>query len=306
MSRHVFGPVPSRRLGRSLGVDLVPFKTCNYDCIYCQLGRTTCKTIQRKEWVPPDEVLRQLEERLATRPDYITLAGSGEPTLHSALGYLIDRIKAMTSVPVAVLTNGSLLWQREIRRELSNADLVMPSLDAGDAATFQLVNRPHEAISFDHVLGGLVAFRRSFRGQLWLEIFLLAAHNAFDAELFRVRKWVDLIKPDRVQLNTATRPPAEDYAIAVAPDRLRAIAQMFSPPAEVLSAFQAAELSPGSPAEEEDILSLVERRPCGLEDIADALALHASEVAKGLERLVAAGRIVQTIHGNQRYYRAIR
>jgi len=123
---YIFGPVPSRRLGRSLGVDLVPFKTCTYDCIYCQLGRTTNKTAERREWVPLNEVLAELQDKLATKPDYITLSGSGEPTLYSRLDDLIDRIRSMTDVPVAVLTNGSLLWQKEVRRQLMDAHLVIP------------------------------------------------------------------------------------------------------------------------------------------------------------------------------------
>ena len=142
MKNHIFGPVPSRRLGRSLGIDLVPHKTCSYDCIYCQLGRTTCKTIERKEWVPLDAVVAELETKLSPRPDYVTLSGSGEPTLYSRLDELIDRIKHLTDIPVAVLTNGSLLWQEVVQQQLAAADLVMPSLDAGNATAFHLVNRP--------------------------------------------------------------------------------------------------------------------------------------------------------------------
>ncbi|NQT19895.1 MAG: radical SAM protein, partial [Planctomycetes bacterium] len=156
MSKYIFGPVPSRRLGRSLGVDVVPLKTCSYDCIYCQLGNTTCKTVERKEWVPLDDVVLELKDRLSSRPDYITLSGSGEPTLYSRVAELIDRIKVMTDVPVAVLTNGSLLWQEEVRRQLMKADLVIPSLDAGDEVMFRLVNRPHEDVSFERMLAGLV------------------------------------------------------------------------------------------------------------------------------------------------------
>ncbi|MFO7937708.1 MAG: radical SAM protein, partial [Kiritimatiellia bacterium] len=136
---YIFGPVPSRRLGRSLGVDLIPFKTCSYDCIYCQLGKTTNKTIQRKEWVPVDVVVGQLEPKLALNPDYITLSGSGEPTLHSRIGDIISMIKKITDVPVAVLTNGSLLWLPEVRAALKYADLVVPSLDAGSEKAFQYV-----------------------------------------------------------------------------------------------------------------------------------------------------------------------
>ena len=160
MSQHVFGPVPSRRLGRSLGVDLVPFKVCTYDCIYCQLGRTTCKTTERKEWVPLNEVCASLRDTLDTKPDFITLSGSGEPTLFSRPGELIRSIKDLTDVPVAVLTNGSLLSVPEVRAGLLEADLVVPSLDAGNERLFRIVNRPHEDIAFDRMVEGLIAFRQ--------------------------------------------------------------------------------------------------------------------------------------------------
>jgi len=146
--QYIYGPVPSRRLGRSLGVDLVPFKTCTFDCVYCQLGRTTNRTMERKEWVPLEPVLTQLEAKLDLKPDYITLAGSGEPTLYSKMSELIIRIKELTDVPVAVLTNGSLLWIPEVRDALLSADLVVPSLDAGSSELFRYVNRPHTNIEF--------------------------------------------------------------------------------------------------------------------------------------------------------------
>ena len=164
---YIFGPVPSRRLGRSLGVDLVPFKTCTYDCIYCQLGRTTNKTMQRKEWVSIDIVIEQLKAKLSSKPDYITLSGSGEPTLYSRLEELIIKIKDITDIPVAVLTNGSLLWLPEVRNALKSADMVVPSLDAGSSQLFQYVNRPHADIRFSKMLQGLGDFRKYYSGQYW-------------------------------------------------------------------------------------------------------------------------------------------
>jgi len=160
---YVFGPVPSRRLGRSLGVDVVPLKTCTYDCIYCQLGRTTRKTTERREWVPLEDVISELAEKLSAEPDYVTLSGSGEPTLYSRIGELIQRIKRLTDIPVAVLTNGSLLWDPGVRKDLLRADLVVPSLDAADAGMFRVVNRPHEDISFDQMLRGLKESRSSLQ-----------------------------------------------------------------------------------------------------------------------------------------------
>lgn len=172
-NQYVFGPVPSRRLGRSLGVDLVPFKTCSYDCIYCQLGRTTNKTIQQKEWFPLDEILSQLTEKLYLKPNYITLSGSGEPTLYSKCDELIRKIKKITDVPVAVLTNGSLLWMPQVRASLMDADLVIPSLDAGSAELFNYINRPHADISFKNMLCGLIEFGGNIKGHTGWKFFWL-------------------------------------------------------------------------------------------------------------------------------------
>jgi len=285
MNKYVFGPVPSRRLGRSLGIDLVPFKTCTYDCIYCQLGRTTCKTVERKEWVPLDLVVDEVQQRLDCRPDYITLSGSGEPTLFSRIDELVDRIKQMTTVPVAVLTNGSLLGNKDVQRQLSKVDVVLPSLDAGDDAVFHLVNRPHEDISFEQVLGGLIGFRRRFTGQYWLEVFLVAAYTAFEAELAALHRCVDLIKPDRVQLNTVTRPPAESYASPIPRDRLEKIAAEFTPPAEIIADFRGNLLTVTGRADVEQILALLRRRPCSVEDIASGLSVAPPEATKHLESL---------------------
>ena len=283
----VFGPVPSRRLGRSLGVDLVPFKTCTYDCIYCQLGRTPLKTIERKEWVPLGDVLIELRSRLSSQPDYITLGGSGEPTLSLRLGELINNIQAMTDVPVAVLTNGSLLWREDVRRDLRNADVVIPSLDAGDAAVFRAVNRPHEQISFNKMLDGLVDFRKEFQGQYWLEIVLLDGFTAMEAELAKMASCVDLIRPDRIQLNTVTRPPAEEFAVAVSHERMVELAGLLRPPAEVITDSCDSRGRDEFSSSREEILSLLGRRPCSIEDIADGLGMHVNEVLKHLEGLTS-------------------
>ena len=301
--KHVFGPVPSRRLGRSLGVDIVPFKTCSYDCIYCQLGRTTCKSLQRQEWAEVEAVLDEMPAALAARPDYVTLSGSGEPTLYSRMGELIERIKAMTDVPVAVLTNGSLLWQQDVRRQLTAADLVVPSLDAGDEATFQAVNRPHPDLSFERMLEGLVEFRREFGGQYWLEVFLLAGYTDTPARVADMVRCVDLIRPDRVQLNTVERPPAEGLAVAVPRERMREMGEMFNPPGELLGGS----CSPGQPAEfhagREDILNMLRRRPCSIEDIAAGLAMHPNEVIKHVGGLTAAGLLSVSRVGGKVYYK---
>ena len=301
---YIFGPVPSRRLGRSLGVDLVPFKTCTYDCIYCQLGRTTHKTIERRQWIPLNDVMAELDKKLAARPDYITLSGSGEPTLYSRLDELIAGIRSMTDIPIAVLTNGSLLWDQAVGAQLMNADLVIPSLDAGDETMFRAVNRPHDDISFDRMLEGLIEFRREFRGQYWLEVFLLAGHNAIIAEVEKLVGCVSSIKPDRVQLNTATRPPAEDYAAAVQRSDLNELAAMFNPPAEVIADFRGVHQHREFAAGREGVVDLLRRRPCSIEDIADGLDMHRNEVVKYVEDLTDQESLEQLLVDGKLYYKA--
>ena len=298
----LFGPVPSRRLGRSLGVDLVPLKTCSYDCVYCQLGRTTNKTIERREWIPLDPVLSELRDKLATQPDYITLSGSGEPTLYTPLDELIDGIRAMTDIPVAVLTNGSLLWQPEVRRQLSHAHLVIPSLDAGHEAMFQTINRPHPDISFARMLAGLIALRQEFHGRYWLEVFLLAGYTDSDAEIARLAECVSQIRPERVQLNTATRPTAEDYAVMVSPQKMAELAKRFDPPAEVIADYRAVHALGEFQAGRESVLELLRRRPCSLDDMAEGLAMHRNEVVKYVEELSAEGLLEKRVSGERTFY----
>lgn len=301
--KHIFGPVPSRRLGRSLGVDLVPFKTCTYDCIYCQLGVTTCKTMQRKEWVSVKKVLKELKENLASNPDYITLSGSGEPTLYSRLDELINGIHSMTDIPVAVLTNGSLLWQKEVRTQLLGANLIIPSLDAGDAALFAAVNRPHPDISFSMIIEGLKAMRKEFKGQYWLEVLLTGGYTALMAEVKKIAAHVREIKPDKVQLNTVTRPPAENFAMGISRENLEEFAGLFEPLAEVIADFSGIHSAPDFHAAREEVLQLLQRRPCSVEDIADGLGIHRNEAIKHLEQLLSEKRIDQIENHGKTFYR---
>ena len=301
---YIFGPVPSRRLGRSLGVDLVPFKTCTYDCIYCQLGRTTNKTTERKEWLPLDEIISQLKEKLYLKPDYITLSGSGEPTLFSKCGELICRIKEITNIPVAVLTNGSLLWLPEVRKSLLEADIVIPSLDAGSNHLFQYVNRPHPDISFTRMLEGLAKFRDEYEGRYWLEVFLLAGITTPEMEINRLKTCINSIQPDKVQVNTVTRPPAESFAEPVPKNQLELLTAQLYERAEVIADYRDVHKEKAFTARREDILTLRQRRPCSIEDIAAGLGLHRNEVIKYIEELSAEGKIKSKQQNQQLYYEA--
>jgi wyosine [tRNA(Phe)-imidazoG37] synthetase (radical SAM superfamily) len=303
MTSYIFGPVPSRRLGRSLGLDLIPFKTCTYDCIYCQLGRTTRKTAERKAWVPLEAVLEELQFRLSSNPDYITLGGSGEPTLFSRLDELIEGIKAMTDIPVAVLTNSSLLWREDVREQLRDADLVVPSLDAGSKALFEKVNRPVEDVRFDTMVQGLIDFRHAFSNRIWLEILLVEGLTATEPAVAQLARWTARIEPDRVQLNTVTRPGAESFAKGVSREALERFAAMFTPPAEVVADFRGVHQRPEFAAGRDAILDLLHRRPCSIDDIAGGLGMHRNEVVKYVEELTAAGTAEMVEVGEKKYYR---
>ena len=302
---YIYGPVPSRRLGRSLGVDLVPFKTCTYDCIYCQLGRTTNKTIQRKQWVSIDIVIDQLKAKLNSKPDYITLSGSGEPTLFSQLEELISRIKDITDIPVAVLTNGSLLWLPEVRRGLKSADLVVPSLDAGSNQMFQYVNRPHSDITFSRMLEGLLKFRDEYTGQYWLEVFLLAGVTTPETEIDKLKTCIRSIHPDKVQVNTVTRPPTEDFAERVPEKQLNVLTAQLYENAEVIADYKSVHKQQDFSSRREDVLTLLKRRPCSIEDIAAGLSLHRNEAVKYVEELSSVGRIEAKPQNQQIYYQAV-
>ena len=302
---YIFGPVPSRRLGRSLGIDLVPFKTCTYDCIYCQLGRTTNKTIQRKEWVPIEIIIDQLKCKLTSKPDYITLSGSGEPTLFSRLEELIFKIKGITDIPVAVLTNGSLFFIPEVRSALKAADLVIPSLDAGSSRIFLYVNRPHRDIAFKRLLNGLVKFRTEYTGKYWLEVFLLAGVTTTDVEIAKLVKHINIICPDKVQVNTVSRPPAESFAEPVPLKQLQTITAKLHEKAEVITDYNDIHKQQNFSIRRQDVLMLLKRRPCSIDDIAAGLSLHRNEVVKYVEELTSENKI-KAKPGNQRlYYKAV-
>jgi wyosine [tRNA(Phe)-imidazoG37] synthetase (radical SAM superfamily) len=303
--QYVYGPVASRRLGRSLGVDLVPLKTCSYDCIYCQLGRTTCKTIERREYLPIAPMLAELERKLAAgpAPDYITLAGSGEPTLNARIGELITEIKKLTSIAVAVLTNGSLLWMPDVRQELSQADLVLPSLDAGDPQMFSYVNRPHLAIDFDTMIEGLIQFAKNSTKPVWLEVFLLAGITGIPSEVEKIAALTQRIRPERVQLNTVSRPPCEQFAHSLTAEQLEAFTTLFEVPSEVVgeSPDHASRSEAANAVSDADILALISRRPCTARGLAAGLGLHINEATKRLRELCAQGNAI-TVRENQEIF----
>jgi wyosine [tRNA(Phe)-imidazoG37] synthetase (radical SAM superfamily) len=303
--QYIFGPVPSRRLGRSLGVDIVPFKVCSLDCVYCQLGRTTEKTIERKDYVPIDEVISELNERLNSgiEADYITISGSGEPTLHSRLGELLDRIRLITKIPIAILTNSVLFDDESVRADCCKADVVLPSLDAADQPTFERINRPCANISIENVISGLCEFKKQFTGRIWLEVFIVEGINTSPQQIDKLKAAVERIKPDKVQLNTAVRPTADNNIIMVTRVRLEQLAELFGDNAEVIADFSAAQVSKHIARKSEDVLEMLKRRPCSLNDICNGLSMPPNEVIKHIEFLRARGLIETSSKSGVLFYR---
>jgi wyosine [tRNA(Phe)-imidazoG37] synthetase (radical SAM superfamily) len=306
--RYVYGPVASRRLGFSLGVDIIPYKTCTLDCIYCQLGSTGKTSVRRGSWFPPKEILAQIKQAIDSgqRIDVITFSGSGEPTLCRDLGKLIRAIKKMTTLPVAVLTNATLLTRKEVRRDLLAADIVVPSLDAVTSRVFRRVNRPNAALDNARIIEGLVRFRREFRGEIRLEIMLVEGTNDAPSEIRALKAAADRIRPDEIELNTVFRPPAERGAAPLRPPALARIQARFGPRARVVASFAKKGQTPGTARRslEEAVLATVGRRPQTAADIAAALGRHRDEVLKALTSLLGRRRVHERRHGGRIYFGA--
>jgi wyosine [tRNA(Phe)-imidazoG37] synthetase (radical SAM superfamily) len=301
---HLFGPVPSRRLGRSLGVDLIPPKTCPYDCIYCEVGPTTHQT-QRRFPYRTQAIIEELAEYLKgpnPAPDVITLAGSGEPTLNLGLGGIIRVIKEMTRIPVAVLTNGALLYLSEVRRELAPADIILPSLDAAREETYRTINRPLPELTLESLLEGLASLRREYRGQIWLEVMLLKGINDTEAELTHLRRPLASIAPDKVQLNTAVRPVVVSGVQPLEPEAMAAAAAFLGGPVEVIASFYREDIVVET-CQDEDLVAMLSRRPMTAADLAQALGLPLVQVVARLKRLLDAGRVSHDRYHDQEFYR---
>lgn len=304
MITHVYGPVPSRRLGYSLGVDIIPYKTCSFNCVYCQLGPTRRQTTRRRKFYPVNEILEEVKKALDSgqRIDYITFSGSGEPTLNTAIGRIIRSLKRMTSVPIAVLTNSSLLARPSIRRALAAADLVVPSLDAATEATFKKTNRPHPSIRLERIVQGLEEFREEFKGLIWLEVMLVKGINDSPADTKALKKAIERIRPDRVQLNTVVRPPAEPWALPLSREELETIKKELGDKTEVVADFHKRPQPYSSRGLEAPILSLIARRPVTAKEIATTLAGDEAEVERFLQELLKKKKIKVIHHKGKLFY----
>lgn len=294
--KYIFGPVPSRRLGQSLGLDIVPPKTCTLDCVYCECGRTTHLTVERKEYTPRDRIKAEMKAFLAERPriDHITFSGSGEPTLHSGIADIVRYLK--TDFPIyklALLTNGTLLYKSDVRNDLLEFDLVKVSLDAVYKKNFKRINRPHRELEVARVIEGMAAFRKIFKKQFWVEVFLVPGCNDSEVELKQIRHVLNMLAPDRIQLNTLDRPGTEPWVKPEDPKMLTEIAA-FLYNAEIITHFKTEHpIADSDQNFDHRLLSTLQRRPCTADDISRFLGLDVDKVQKRLDTLIKDGAVVQ-------------
>lgn len=302
---YVYGPVPSRRLGLSLGLSIVPRKTCTIDCIYCQCGKTTRKTLRRERFYPVEEIIADVRNAISGRKvEFLTFSGEGEPTLNQDIGRIIRRLKREFRIPVAVLTNSTLLTDAQVRRDLYPADLVVPSLDAADQRTFARVNRNHRGLRVADILDGLVGFRRHFRGQLWLEVMLVKGSNDDREHVVRLCQAAWRIQPDRVHLNTVVRPPADPRARPMEHDDLEQIRRLLGPDAEIAESplRRRQRRFVGDPATA--VTALVSSRPVTQKDIERALGIELGRLRPLLRRLVRARRVRRVVFWGKEFFEA--
>ncbi len=299
MYKYLFGPVPSRRLGMSLGIDLVPKKVCALNCVYCEVGETTKLTTDRMEYIKYDKIISELQQFMSSRPkiDYITFSGSGEPTLNSRIGEVLAYVKQnYPDVKTAILTCGALLSSPQLRTEILEADVILPSLDAATQAIFNKINRPNPNLSIDTYIKGLIDFRKEYKGQIWLEVFLLKGYNDTPEELGLIKEAILKIEPDIVQLNTLDRPGTVEGLIAMTKNELQKIKDYWdiSNVEIIASAAQRTDVDSYNTDIEGRILATIARRPCTLDDLNQILGIHVNEINKYLGALELNKKIKST------------
>lgn len=325
--KHLFGPVNSRRLGLSQGIDLLPPKTCNFNCVYCEINRAPQLSCERGEHVPTGVILAEIDELLADRErvrglDVFTITASGEPTLHTGIGRIIRYLKQKTDKPVAILTNGSLLHLPEVQDDLMAADIVIPSLDAARPESFRRVNRPAKcSADVATIISGLADFSRKFDGEIWLEVLLVENINDAPEDIAALQEAIAVIRPTRVQLNTVARPPYEAFAKPLSRRRMAeiqsGIEHSYDGPVDILAGTRdgetdgsvreregAAEIIPPARIELE-ISEMLMRRPCTVSEIAATLAMNTEQVGALLQDMENRGCLKTKIHGGKKYYRTV-
>jgi wyosine [tRNA(Phe)-imidazoG37] synthetase (radical SAM superfamily) len=306
--KYLFGPVPSRRLGLSLGIDLIPHKTCSLNCIYCECGKTTNLTIERKEYIPLDEIINELNTFLAEKQslDYITFSGAGEPTLYNRLGDIVDFLKKnYPEYKTALLTNSSLLHDINIQNDIKNIDLILPSLDAVLDSSFKKINRPHKNLKIKKILNGLIKFSKLYKGKIWIEIFIIPGINDSEKELNLFKSVLEKINPDKIQLNSLDRPGTEISTKKATYDELNRVKNLLYPlPVDIIANFDSSTISLFEKSNIENrILSILERRPCTLDDLIKTSGLNINEVNKFIKLLIDKNKIIISKQQRGEFYK---
>ncbi|MHA1294829.1 MAG: radical SAM protein [Promethearchaeota archaeon] len=306
--KYLFGPVPSRRLGRSLGIDPIPLKTCNYQCIYCQLGKTTNFTNERRNFYPKSEISTEIKnvlEKVENNIDYITFVGSGEPTLYRDLEDLILEVKRISNKPICVITNGALLGDSNVRNALMHTDAILPSLDAGKEKTFIKINRPHSSLNFKEIIKGLTSFRKQYKGKFWIEIMLMKNINDSEEELLKIKEKINLIKPDRIDINVPIRPPAEKYVEIPDKSIIKLLDGIFND-YNIINFPEMGLFNYFSTNFEKELLSIIERHPMRQKQIIETFlskSLTAKEIALKLKELEQNKKIKKEIYENKVFWK---
>ena len=289
----------------SLGIDIVPYKVCTYDCVYCQLGKTRQKTLMRKEYTPALDILKEIKSMLDKKRniDYITFSGSGEPTLHKDLGYLLREVKKITSIPVSVLTNGSLLHMPEVRQDLMHANVTVPTLCTADQAIFTSIHRGHVQLDINTIIDGYVKFREMYEGLLWLEVMLLKGINDEPEQIENLKRVIDRINPDRIHLNTVIRPPSEKRAQPVSMETMQHIKTVLGEKCEIIADFEPKGPDASPDHRLEIIAAMAARRPVTLDDMAESTGLHRNQIIKYVQLLLDRGILEIREHDGKQYYK---
>jgi len=289
-------------------VDLIPYKTCTQDCVYCECGKTTTLTAERKEYVPFNEIIGELEEFLIDSPelDFITLGGSGEPTLHSRIGEIIYTIKEkFPGYKVSIITNSTLFHDVNVRKEVLMADIILPSLDTASDENFKKINRPVKKLNICNIIEGLIKLRKEFQGEIWLEFFIIPGINDSVKELNGIKKAIEKIQPDKIQINTLDRPGTESWVKPAKQNELIAIADFLEGTGiEIISSFSPVTHAPSfSKNMEKTILATISRRPCTTEDLSHMIGLDSDNIKKYLKILLLSGRITSETGERGIFYR---
>lgn len=298
---HLFGPVFSRRLGLSLGVDMVPYKTCTYDCLYCEVGPTTNLTVQPQGLLDPGPIITEIEDALRSQsPDVLTFGGSGEPTLNSHLFEILRHVKKRFQIKTALLTNGILFLREDVRKVLPYLDLILPTMSTGFPETFRRLHRPHSGLSHEMLKEAIRAIKRDFRGEIWVEVLLVEGINDGREEWKEIARFLSEIGPERIQVGTVERPPAYRMAKPVPERTLKEACLLLGKGAELI--LPRVYKAQGTVIDKDVLLDTLRRRPLTAEELTYWAEEGGIAGFNSLEELVLGLRLKKIKAGDVEFY----